>query len=90
VGFTLTATSGVDAGTCNYDEARVTLRYTQAPPPCLGDLTGDGNVDGADLGALLGSWGPCTGSCAADLNADGAVTGADLGALLGAWGACPQ
>ena len=90
VGFTLTATSGVDAGTCNYDEARVTLRYTQAPPPCLGDLSGDGNVDGADLGALLGSWGPCTGSCAADLNADGAVTGADLGVLLGAWGACPQ
>jgi hypothetical protein len=90
VEFTLTATSGIEPGTCNYDEARVTLRYTQAPPPCTGDLNGDANVDGADIGVLLGSWGACTGACAADLNGDGAVTGADLGVLLGAWGACPQ
>jgi hypothetical protein len=90
VQFTLTATSGIQPATCSYDEARVTVRYTQAPPPCAGDLTGDGNVDGADIGVLLGSWGACAGACAADLNADGAVTGADLGTLLGAWGACPQ
>ncbi len=56
-------------------------------PACPADLTGDGSVDGADLGTLLGSWGPCT--CAADLNGDGSVDGADLGALLGAWGPCP-
>jgi hypothetical protein len=56
-------------------------------PACPADLTGDGSVDGADLGTLLGSWGPCT--CAADLNDDGSVDGADLGALLGAWGPCP-
>lgn len=56
-------------------------------PACPADLTGDGNVDGADLGTLLGNWGPCT--CSADLNGDGAVDGADLGALLGAWGPCP-
>ncbi|MFG0274105.1 MAG: choice-of-anchor tandem repeat NxxGxxAF-containing protein [Phycisphaerales bacterium] len=49
------------------------------------DLTGDGVVDGADLGLLLGAWGPCAG-CPADLNGDGVVDGADLGLLLGAWG----
>lgn len=51
---------------------------------CPADLTGDGVVDGADLGALLGDW----GGSASDLTGDGVVDGADLGALLGAWGAC--
>ena len=48
------------------------------------DLNGDGQVDGADLGLLLGAW--CTTD--ADLNGDGTTDGADLGLLLGAWGAC--
>jgi hypothetical protein len=48
------------------------------------DLNGDGVVDGADLGLLLGEWGACQG-CGGDLNGDGAVDGADLGLLLGAW-----
>lgn len=49
----------------------------------LGDLNGDGIVDGADLGALLGLWGqPGIG----DLNGDGTTDGADLGILLGEWG----
>lgn len=50
-----------------------------------GDLDCDGDVDGADLGALLSVWGPCPG-CAADLDGDGEVNGADLGALLALWG----
>lgn len=50
-----------------------------------GDLDGDGDVDGADLGALLGSWGPCSG-CPADINGNGVIDGADLGILLGHWG----
>jgi len=50
------------------------------------DLNGDGVVDGADLGTLLGAWGACDGDCPADLNADGVIDGADLGTLLGAWG----
>lgn len=54
-----------------------------APPPPSADLNGDGVVDGADLGLLLGAW-DSSGS-AADLNGDGTVDGADLGALLGAW-----
>jgi hypothetical protein len=55
---------------------------------CVGDLTLDGFVNGADLGILLASWGACTGSCASDLNRDGVVNGADLGVLLAAWGVC--
>lgn len=57
--------------------------------PCLADLNGDGVVDGADLAAMLGAWGPCSGSCPADITGDGTVGGADLAALLGAWGPCP-
>lgn len=51
-----------------------------------GDLDGDGDVNGADLGILLASWGPCPRGCNADFDGDGAVGAADLGILLGAWG----
>jgi len=51
------------------------------------DLNGDLRVNGADLGALLGLWGPVspTGSLNADMNGDGVVDGADLGIFLGNW-----
>jgi hypothetical protein len=55
---------------------------------CAGDLTVDGRVDGADLGALLSAWGPCTSACSADINHDGRVDGSDLGLLLANWGYC--
>jgi chitinase len=61
---------------------------SSGPFACVGDLDGDGAVDGADLGVLLGQWGG-PASSAADLNGDRAVDGVDLGALLGAWGECP-
>jgi hypothetical protein len=48
----------------------------------LGDLDGNGIVNGADLGLLLGAW----GTAGADLDADGTTNGADLGLLLGSWG----
>ena len=54
---------------------------------CFGDVNDDGQVNGADLGLLLGAWGPCNG-CPTDLNQDAVVNGADLGLLLGAWGPC--
>jgi hypothetical protein len=54
---------------------------------CTGDLDGSGEIDGADLGALLGAWG--TPGSPADLDGDGTVGGADLGVLLGNWGTCP-
>ena len=49
-----------------------------------GDFTGDGQVDGADLGLMLAVWGSCPG-CPEDLNGDGEVNGADLGLLLSFW-----
>jgi len=57
-------------------------RFVESAPSA--DLNGDGVVDGADLGILLGSWGICD-DCPADLNGDGVVDGADLGILLANW-----
>jgi len=63
------------------DDGDVDIHQGLATP---GDLDGDGVVDGADLGLLLGAWDSTT-NAAADLNGDGVVDGADLGLLLGAW-----
>ncbi|MFO0963964.1 MAG: cellulose binding domain-containing protein [Phycisphaerales bacterium] len=52
-------------------------------PAVAADINGDGRVDGADLGLLLGAWG--SASPAADVDRTGHVDGADLGVLLGAW-----
>jgi len=52
---------------------------------CIGDLNGDGVVDGSDLATLLTNW---NGSGAADLNNDGTVNGSDLAAMLINWGNC--
>lgn len=59
--------------------------------PPSASIDGDCRVGAADLGMLLGSWGPCQpGRCRADLNGDNTVNAADLGILLGAWGGnCP-
>ena len=51
---------------------------------CLGDFNLDGFINGADLTALLGSWGNSDG----DLTGDGTTDGADLTVLLSAWGPC--
>lgn len=53
-------------------------------PPCPADLNVDGDVDGADLAILIGSW----GSSNYDLTGDGIVDGADLTIVLGSWGPC--
>ena len=47
-----------------------------------GDFNGDGLVNGADLGLLIGSWGT---NGLGDLNGDGTVDSADLGLLLALW-----
>lgn len=52
-------------------------------PKIVGDLDEDGDVDGADLGLLLGSWGVV--ALGGDLDGDDRVDGADLGILLGNW-----
>jgi hypothetical protein len=55
---------------------------------CIADLFVDGQVDGADLGALLSQWGAASATTVSDLNRDGQVNGADLGYLLANWGSC--
>jgi FG-GAP-like repeat len=55
-----------------------------AAPPMPGDLNGDGVINGADLGALLGVWGT-PGTPTSDLNSDGIIDGSDLAILLAGW-----
>jgi predicted outer membrane repeat protein len=55
---------------------------------CVGDLDGDGLVDGSDLGILLYEWG--SASALSDLDGDGLVDGSDLGILLYEWGLCVE
>ncbi len=55
------------------------------PPGIPGDLNGDGTVDTADLGILIGQFG--TAGPGADINGDGMVDTADLGILIGNFGA---
>ncbi|MBL9119688.1 MAG: hypothetical protein JNL80_07230 [Phycisphaerae bacterium] len=74
--YDLWATHGKSAPV-DMDSAQLTLA-----PVVLGDLNGDGFVNGADLAILLGAWG---GSGLGDLNGDNTVNGADLAILLGAW-----
>lgn len=54
---------------------------------CVGDLDGDGEVGGGDLGLLLSVEGDCpsTVPCLGDLDGDGEVGGSDLGVLLANW-----
>lgn len=71
---------GASSGTLS-----VTLRMTIGGKVLPGDLNGDGIVNGADLGALLGYWGLCPAPCPGDFDGNGVVDGADLGILLGNW-----
>lgn len=53
------------------------------------DVNGDGQVNGADLSVLLGSWGPVpTGGSPVDFNRDGNVGCFDQKLVLGNWGSC--
>ena len=56
---------------------------------CPGDVTGNGLVNGADLGLVLAAWASDgTDEPGSDVNQDGIVNGADLAFVLGAWGPC--
>lgn len=50
----------------------------------LGDLSGDGVVNAADLAIVLGNWGMTSET--GDVNSDGVVDGTDLSLLLNNWG----
>ncbi len=72
-------------GVCGIQTVGHDVIITLVSLPIVGDINGDGDVNGADLGLLLSAWGSCR-SCNEDLNGDGAVNGADLGILLANWG----
>lgn len=77
-------------GVAVYDAVAMATLAAPPTPMCAdADLTGDGVVDGADLGAVLAFWGPVgTVLPQADIDGDGQVNGADLGILLSFWGPC--
>jgi hypothetical protein len=65
---------------------RFVVRPAAPTAPCTGDVNGDSEVNGFDLGAVVGAWGASGGP--ADVNGDGSVDGQDLGVVLGGWGRC--
>jgi len=75
--LSLTGTDSSGMSTTKTVNVTVTPRVVRSS-----DLNFDGQVDGADLAILLGSWGS-TGS--ADLDLNGTVDAADLALLLGSW-----
>jgi hypothetical protein len=55
---------------------------------CLADVTGDGQVNGGDLGIVLNSWGGADALGSGDVNHDGVIDASDLSVVLSNWGAC--
>ena len=55
---------------------------------CLADITGDGQVNGSDLGILLSSWGLANAVGTGDVTHNGTVDAADLAIVLSSWGVC--
>ena len=68
------------------DPANITIAGSTGGSGCdiPGDINGDCQVNGADLGAMLAAWG--SDDPDADINNDGTVNGGDLGTLLANWG----
>ncbi|MCP3903814.1 MAG: hypothetical protein GY715_09285 [Planctomycetes bacterium] len=56
--------------------------------PCPEDLSGNGQVDFADILVIISAWGPCGVPCPEDLSGNGQVDFADILAVIAAWGPC--
>lgn len=76
-----------DSGDLYAQNVRADGSLGDAMQALVGDLNGDGVVNGADLATLLANWGACPQpqNCPADLSDDGVVNGADLATLLANW-----
>ncbi|MCP3904838.1 MAG: VCBS repeat-containing protein [Planctomycetes bacterium] len=61
----------------------------QPPLGCPIDLSGNGQMDFADILVIVGAWGPCPPGCPEDLSLNGSVDFADILIVIGGWGACP-
>jgi formylglycine-generating enzyme required for sulfatase activity len=67
----------------------VAMTTRPAMAQCPGDITGNGLVNGADLGLVLAAWGSDgSDEPGSDINADGQVNGADLSFVIEAFGPC--
>ncbi|MCP3904112.1 MAG: hypothetical protein GY715_10810 [Planctomycetes bacterium] len=62
----------------------VSVTVTHGAASIEGDVNGDGNVNFADILALIGQWGPCVG-CSGDVNGDGVVSFADILLVIANW-----
>lgn len=88
----LLASGDVDATAVASDHAPVVVDFAMPGDDSgvPGDIDGDGDVDQADLGALLGAYSSAEGdpnwNPDADFDGDGDVDQADLGTLLGNYG----
>ncbi|MHC5113312.1 MAG: FG-GAP-like repeat-containing protein, partial [Planctomycetota bacterium] len=87
-----------DIATVNIDPQQasggsVTVLLTPEPecPFCLADLSGNCQVDFADILQVIGNWGVCETptECPPDLTGDGVVGFADILQVIGSWGPCP-
>ena len=67
------------------DPANITMAGSTGGSGCQipGDINGDCQVNGADLGAMLAAWG--SDDPGADIDGNGTVDGGDLGTLLANW-----
>ena len=82
---------GVIFGTTSPSAGSYGLVIPTVPPPCPGDVNGDGVVDLSDLAIALSNYGATNATPAmGDLNGDGVVDLSDLVDLLGHYGTpCP-
>lgn len=81
----------IDSGLATFATQGETYDAYLAWTSCPADLTGDGVVDGSDMGCMLSAWGTIgsqSGAGESDLDLSGTVDAGDLGVLLAAWGAC--
>jgi len=72
--------------------------FTNPPGQCFADIVVSGNVNVADLLAVISAWGPCPGTCNVDpcpadiapvACHDCTVNVADLLTVISSWGPCP-